>query len=324
MAEAEKWTVGRLLTWTTDFLRQHGADSPRIDAEVLLAHARGCSRIELYTVYNEDPGDETRATFRNLVKQRAAGTPVAYLVGYREFYSLPFKVTPDVLIPRPETEMLVVALLDKINEEQAKDARKDTPPADEATAATDDAGEPISSRPKRSHRAWQIADVGTGSGILAVCAAKHLPAAEVTAIDISPAALAIARENAERHGVADRIHFIESNVFAAVPTEAQFDFILSNPPYVRTSEMAELPREVAQHEPHLALEAGPEGTDVIAPLLEQSLQRLRPGGWLFCELSPMIAETVRSLAAQQSGWESIQIRPDTAGHLRMLAARRHL
>lgn len=322
MAEAEKWTVGRLLTWTTDFLRQHGADSPRIDAEVLLAHARGCSRIELYTVYNEDPGDETRATFRNLVKQRAAGTPVAYLVGYREFYSLPFKVTPDVLIPRPETEMLVVALLDKINEEQAKDTRQDAPTAGEEAVETSEASEPAAGRPKRSQRAWQIADVGTGSGILAVCAAKHLPAAEVTAVDISPGALAVARENAERHGVAGRINFVESNLFAAVPAEAQFDFILSNPPYVRTAEMAQLPREVAEHEPHSALEAGPEGTDVIAPLLEQSLQRLRPGGWLFCELSPMIAETVRALAQQQQGWESVNIHPDTAGLLRMLAARK--
>lgn len=322
MSEAEKWTVGRLLTWTTDFLRQHGADSPRIDAEVLLAHARGCSRIELYTVYNEDPGDEIRATFRNLVKQRAAGTPVAYLVGYREFYSLPFKVTPDVLIPRPETEMLVVALLDKINEEQAKDTRKDALPSGDDAAEASEAGEPAAGRPKRSQRAWQIADVGTGSGILAICAAKHLPAAEVTAVDISPGALSVARENAERHGVADRINFIESNLFAAVPADAQFDFILSNPPYVRTDEMAKLPREVGEHEPHTALEAGPEGTDVIAPLLEQSLQRLRPGGWLFCELSPMIAETVRGLAQQQPGWESVNILPDTAGLLRMLAARK--
>lgn len=322
MAEAEKWTVGRLLTWTTDFLRQHGADSPRIDAEVLLAHARGSSRIELYTVYNEDPGDEARATFRNLVKQRAAGTPVAYLVGYREFYSLPFKVTPDVLIPRPETEMLVVALLDRINEEQTKSQRKDAPSTSDEAATAEEGGDITSGKPKPSQRAWQIADVGTGSGALAVCAAKHLAAAEVTAVDISPGALAVARENAERHGVADRIQFIESNLFEAVPAEAQFDFILSNPPYVRSAEMAELPPEVGEHEPHMALEAGPEGTDVIAPLLEQSLARLRPGGWLFCELSPMIAETVRGLAQQQDGWEMVNIHPDTAGLLRMLAARK--
>ena len=322
MAEAEKWTVGRLLTWTTDFLRQHGADSPRIDAEVLLAHARGSSRIELYTVYNEEPTEEARTTFRNLVKQRAAGTPVAYLVGYREFYSLPFKVTPDVLIPRPETEMLVVALLDRINDEQAKSERPDAPPQGDEADDGSEAGALTSGRPKRSHRAWQIADVGTGSGILAICAAKHLAAAEVTAVDISPGALAVARENAERHGVADRIAFIESNLFAEVPPEAQFDFILSNPPYVRTAEMAKLPPEVGQHEPHTALEAGPEGTDVIVPLLGQSLARLRPGGWLFCELSPMIAENVRNLAQQQAGWELVNIHPDTAGLLRMLAARK--
>ena len=112
MSTAEAWTVGRLLQWTTDYLKQRGADSPRLDAEVLLAHALGCQRIELYTRFDEEPGEAARGEFRALVKRRAEGTPVAYLVGRREFYSLPFRVTPDVLIPRPETELLVVAVLD--------------------------------------------------------------------------------------------------------------------------------------------------------------------------------------------------------------------
>ncbi len=289
MAEEQTWTVGRLLNWTTDFLRQHGADSPRLDAEVLLAHARHCRRIDLYTVYDQEPDAEARAAFRALVKQRAAGTPVAYLVGEREFFSLPFRVTADVLIPRPETEMLVVALLDR--------AKKD-----------------------RS-RVWRIADVGTGSGILAVCAAKHLPAAQVTAIDLSPAALRVAAENAQHHGVADRIRFIQSNLFAEVP-QGEFDFILSNPPYVRTAEMAQLPTEVGKHEPHLALEAGPAGTEVIEPLLAQAADRLSLQGWLFCELSPMIAAQVEAIATSSGHWTNVQIVPDTAGLPRMLSARR--
>src|SRR4051812_19568123 len=169
----EPWTIGRLLSWTVDYLGRHGSENPRLDAEVLLAHARGCKLIELYTAYGEVATEETRTAFRELVKRRAEGTPVAYLVGHREFYSLDFEVNPDVLIPRPETESLVVALLDSMKQR----ATADTPLA--------------------------IADVGTGSGILAICAAKFIPTAEVTAIDISPAALAIAKRNAERHKVAD-------------------------------------------------------------------------------------------------------------------------
>src|SRR5262245_8633274 len=143
MSQSDPWTLGRLLLWTTDHLKQQGAESPRLDAELLLAYARGCQRIELYTAFNDVADDATRSTFRDLVRRRAAGEPVAYLVGKREFYSLSFRVTPDVLIPRPETELLVVRLLDLIR--QAAIAQP------------------------------SIADVGTGSGIIAICAAKHLP-----------------------------------------------------------------------------------------------------------------------------------------------------
>src|SRR5439155_10069688 len=148
---AEEWTILRLLTWTTDYLKSHGSDSPRLDAEVLLAHARDCERIMLYTAFDEVVADEIRANFRELVKRRGEGAPVAYLVGKREFYSLSFRVTPDVLIPRPETEFLVIRLLDRAD------------------------GLPVGTCPA-------IADVVTGSGIVAVCAAKSLPHSRVTAM----------------------------------------------------------------------------------------------------------------------------------------------
>src|SRR3982751_4332946 len=154
----EPWTIGRLLSWTVEYLGKHGAENPRLDAEVLLAEARGCKRIDLYTAYGEPASDEVRTAFRELVRRRAEGTPVAYLVGRREFYSLDFEVNTDVLIPRPETELLVVALLDHMKNRPANDST------------------------------IEIADVGTGSGILAVCAAKYVPNSRVTAIDISPAA----------------------------------------------------------------------------------------------------------------------------------------
>jgi release factor glutamine methyltransferase len=286
----EPWTVGRLLTWTVDYLGRHGADNPRLDAEVLLAHARGCKRIELYTAYGEVATEETRTAFRELVKRRAEGTPVAYLVGHREFYSLEFEVNPDVLIPRPETESLVVALLDSVKARTAADA-------------------PVT-----------IADVGTGSGILAICAAKFVPTAQVTAIDISPAALAVAKRNAERHKVADRITFIEANLLSSEPAEARIDYIVSNPPYVSNAEMQGLAGDVRDHEPELALRAGETGTDVIAPLIEQSAVRLKPGGSLFIEISPMIAPAVEDLLRQQPTLEAGTTIKDLAGHARIVQA----
>lgn len=288
----EPWTIGRLLAWTTNYLRQHGADNPRLDAEVLLADANRFRRIDLYASFDMEPDDEVRAAFRDMVRRRAEGTPVAYLVGHKEFYSLEFEVTPDVLIPRPETELLVVALLDDV---KAKENAL-------RNAAVD------------------IIDVGTGSGILAVCAAKHVPSAHVTAVDVSPTALAVARRNAEKHGLAERIEFIESRLFDSVPADARFDYVLSNPPYVKTTEMADLPVDVRDHEPHAALHAGEQGTEVIEPLVQQAAERLKPGGLLLVEVSPMIAESVEQIVR---ACPTLELRPtirDLAGHARVVQA----
>ena len=285
----EPWTIGRLLNWTVDYLKSHGADNPRLDAEVLLAHARGCKRIDLYAAFGEPAAEETRTAFRELVKRRAAGTPVAYLVGHREFYSLDFEVTPEVLIPRPETELLVVALLDHVKQAGAREG-------------------------------IEIADVGTGSGILAVCAAKYVAGSQVTAIDASSAALAVARRNAARHSVEERVAFVESDLFAALPQDARFDYILSNPPYITTAEMEELGKDVRDHEPHLALHAGEGGTDVIAPLIEQGAGRLKPGGLLLVEISPMLAENVEQLVRGNSALERHPTIRDLAGHPRVVQA----
>jgi release factor glutamine methyltransferase len=257
MPPSEPWTVGRLLGWTADYLKDHGSETARLDAEVLLAEALACRRIELYTRFDEQPGDDVKAAFRELVRRRAAGEPVAYLVGRREFYSLSFRVTPAVLIPRPETEHLVIALLDLAR------ARGDAGPC-------------------------SVADVGTGSGAIAVCVARHLPGCRVTAIDTSPAALDVARQNAADHGVADRIDFIRSDLFASVDGAATFDFIVSNPPYVADGEFDQLAEEVRRFEPRAALLAGPRGTEVIECLVPQAAERLRPGGHLLIEISPTI------------------------------------
>jgi release factor glutamine methyltransferase len=265
MSSAAPWTVGRLLQWTADFLKQRGADSPRLDAEILLAEALGCQRIQLYTAFEEVPGEEKRTAFRELVKQRAEGMPVAYLVGRREFYSLSFKVRPGVLIPRPETELIVVTVLDLVKQFAIP--------------------------------APSIGDVGTGSGILAVTLAKHLPGARVVATDTSKTALEVAAENGRQHGVADRIEFVECDLLSGVVAAATFDFVVSNPPYVSAAEYEKLPRDVKCYEPREALLAGAKGTEVIERLLPQAVARLRPGGHVLIEISPMIHGAVQELLA---------------------------
>ncbi len=291
MTATETWTVGRLLTWTTDYLRERGADSPRLDAEVLLAEARGCQRIELYTAFDQAATDEVRTAFRELVRRRAEGTPVAYLVGRREFYSLSLRVTPDVLIPRPETELLVVTLLDLVKVMPA-----------ERTFVT-------------------ALDVGTGSGCIPIAALKHAPRLKFTAVDVSPAALDVAAKNAAQHQVADRATFLESDLLSAVPP-GQFDFIVSNPPYVTTAEMASLPVDILKHEPHLALEGGASGTDIIARLIPQAAERLVPHGHLLMEISPMIEPAVRALLEADKRLERLPTIKDLSGHARVVHARR--
>jgi release factor glutamine methyltransferase len=289
MAETDEWTIGRLLEWTTDYLKQHGADSPRLDAEVLLASARGCSRIELYTSFREPADDTLRTQFRDLIRRRSEGAPVAYLVGHREFYSLDFKVTPDVLIPRPETELLVVTLLDYIKE-------------------------------RDGNAKVNIVDVGTGSGVLAACVAVHAPQVSITAVDISPAALAIATENFATHKVADRVNAVQGDLLSGFPPQPAFDFIVSNPPYVSEAEHAGLAPDVRDHEPKLALVSGPSGTEIIERLIAESAERLRPGGRLLIELSPLIHTQVLALFAADGRFGEVETIKDLARHPRVVTA----
>ena len=292
MSQTEAWTIGRLLQWTTGYLKERGAESPRLDAEVLLAQALSCQRIELYTAFDDVPPEVPRAAFRDLVRRRAEGTPVAYLVGRKEFYSLSFSVTPDVLVPRPETEFLVIRLLDLVAERT---------PAREGPA---------------------IADVGTGSGNIAVCAVKWLATCQVTALDICAKALAVAAANAAQHGVAERIEFLTSDLFAAVAPERRFDFVVSNPPYVSDGELGALTRDVRDYEPRSALVAGPRGTEVIERLIVQAGERLVSGGWLLTEISPQLDATVRQLIVDDGRFELGATVKDLAGLARVVQARR--
>ncbi|MGN6546739.1 MAG: N5-glutamine methyltransferase family protein [Aureliella sp.] len=339
MSTAEAWTVGRLLTWTADYLKKHGSTSPRLDAEVLLAEAKGCQRIELYTAFNEEPSEQIRAAFKEMVRRRAEGTPVAYLVGRKEFYSLPFEVNPDVLIPRPETEHLVVEAIDRAKQltgqspaqtaakraalEQSGDqpTQAETQPDESTEVVAGGSGEYAPpSRPTRSFAGLRVLDVGTGSGIVAISLAKSLPGAQITAVDISPAALALAARNVAKHEVGGQVKLVESDLLAALG-DSQFDLIVSNPPYISEAEYAELDPGVRKYEPRGALVAGPTGAETIERLLAQSAQHLKPGGWLLFELSPMIADKVVAMV-DRSLWTEPTVIKDLAGLARVVAVSR--
>ncbi len=286
----QPWTIQRLLVWTTDFFKQKGRDTPRLAAEVLLSEALGCRRIELYTRYEEVPVEPHLGRFRDWVKRHAAGEPVAYLVGQRDFYSQSFRVTSDVLIPRPETELLVVETLDALKQSNVP--------------------HPL------------VIDVGTGSGCIAISIATHAPQARLVAVDISPAALEIARENAATNQVSDRIKFLESDLLAAVPPDLVPEVIVSNPPYVGRSEVGTLAEDVRKYEPDLALFGGDQGDELTSRLIEQAAERLAPGGWLIFETSPMLATRCLERVQATGRFSTAVIKKDLARLDRAIVARK--
>ena len=282
------WTVKRILGWTIPHLKSHGSESARLDAEILLAHARGCPRIQLYTNYDQPLTDTQRATMRDLVKRRAAAEPVAYLVGHREFFGLDFRVTKDVLIPRPDTETLVVDAIETLKPQAAP----------------------------------RVLDIGTGSGCIAISLAVNCPNAEVTAIDLSQFALDIARENSEKHNVAGRIRWLHGDLFAPLTTVEQFDLIASNPPYIASAEIETLSADVRLHEPRSALDGGPDGLDVIRRLIADAPQHLVSQGKLLIEISGEQADAVTQLLAANGHYDNIAMLRDLAKQPRVVRAAR--
>jgi len=295
-AETGPWTVSRLLTWTRQFFERRGLESPRLCAEILLAHALGCARLQLYTQHELVPAADALEQFRAAVRAAADGRPIAYLTGRKEFFSLDFEVTPDVLIPRPETEVLVERTIDL--------ARK--------------SGGAVRS----------LLDLGTGSGCIAICLAKHLPDIAVCASDISEKSLAVARRNAARHGLAERIVFAAGDLFGCrrsrqdgAAAGAPFDVIVCNPPYVGTAADVPVQDGVRKYEPSAALFAGPDGLDVIRRLVAQAPTRLRAGGYLVLEMAFDQEPALRALLAQAC-WQEPTFYRDGAGHTRVVQARR--
>jgi len=281
------WTLGRLRDWTVQFLQEKGSEFPRLDAEVLLAHVLGCKRIDLYVRNEELATAEVRTKFKELIRKRIEGCPVAYLVGRKEFFSLELEVGPAVLIPRPDTETVVAACL-----EFAK---------------------PLS--------APTLVDVGTGSGAIAIAVAKNHPGALLTAVDLSATALALAQRNAAKHGVAVRTRFLQGDLLTPLTAEERFDFVLSNPPYIASEDWERLPISVRHYEPKLALDGGPGGYQVITRLLHTAGAHLNPGGHLLIEIGAPQEQNVRRLIENTPGFTLDPTIRDYSRHPRVLHAR---
>jgi release factor glutamine methyltransferase len=286
MTTMEVWTIRRLLEWTTQYFASKGFEAARLEAEILLAHSLGCQRTQLYVQLDLEPTEAQRTAFRSLVKKRAERCPVAYLVGKRDFYLLTFEVTPAVLIPRPETEQLVLEALAILK--------------------------PLT--------APRVLDIGTGSGCIAISLAHQQPKADVTAIDISADALAVAQRNAEKHQVASRMRFLQGNLMAPLDANERFDLIVSNPPYIAESEYAELDADVRDFEPKLALVSGQNGLEVYQQLIPAAKRFLKPGGALLLEIGYQQDQTVAELLTQ-SGFQSVKLFRDFQRHPRVLLGR---
>jgi release factor glutamine methyltransferase len=270
--------------------------SPRMDAELLLMFALDCDRAYLYAHAERELTAGEQKRYDDAMDERARGVPAQYITGHQEFWGMDLIVSRAVLIPRPETEHVVeaVLLLARENELGAQ-ARMSSP----------------------SVHSIRIADVGTGSSSIALALAKELPGAEIHATDISEAALEVARANAARHGLEDRVKFHATNLLEGLPSD--FDFIVSNPPYVGESEADQVQLEVRKFEPRNAVFAGPTGTEVISQLLPQAWEKLRSGGWLVMEISGTIAEETKRLLR---GWDQVRILQDLQGIARVVQARK--
>ena len=284
----ESWTVLKLLQWTTEYFQRNNVSEPRTSAEVLLAHVLAEDRLFLYLNYDRPMETSELAAYRACIKRRLGGEPNQYITGLQEFWSLPLRVSPDVLIPRPETEVLVEAVLEFL---------------DKADPNVD------------------ILDLGTGSGAIAIALARELPAARILAADISMAALHLAQENAKSNQVDERIFFVRGDMFGAIPGGSQkFKVVVTNPPYISHDEMSELPREIRDFEPHHALEGGPDGLTAIRHIIAEVPTILSQAGALIMEMGADQAESVSALVTDSQHYESYRIIKDYSGLDRVLVA----
>jgi release factor glutamine methyltransferase len=288
------WTILDLLNWTADYFRRAGIHNARLNAEVLLGHVLGMERIMLYARFEQPVDEARREQFRELVRRRANREPLQYLTGRCDFYGRDFEVSPAVMVPRQETELLVDACLQRL--------------------------------PAEGERA---ADICTGSGVVAVTLAAERPALLCCATDSSADALEVAGRNAERHGVADRVTFAQGDLAEPIrgwlpPEGPGLDLMASNPPYVCTERIESLMPEVRDHEPRAALDGGPDGLDVVRRLVPQAAELVAPGGWFALELGEGQADAVAGLLAATGAFDmqTLETATDAGGCERVLSVRR--
>jgi release factor glutamine methyltransferase len=283
MTSQETWTTLKVLAWTKEYLSAKGIENARLEAEWLLCAATGLDRVGLYLNFDKPLNDDELASFRALIARRARREPLQHILGTQEFYGLEFEVSPDVLIPRHDTETLVA--------------------------------EALARRPE----ARSVLDIGTGSGCIAVALARHLHDAAVTAIDISPAALEVAHRNAGRNGVA--IEFLAGSLLEPVAGR-RFDLIVSNPPYIPTTDIDGLEPEVRDFDPRGALDGGADGLDVYRALIPAAREHLNPAGWLLVEVGIGQAPAVVELFRKSADYAPPVTACDPGGVERVVSARR--
>lgn len=278
------WTIGSILKWTEQYFQDKGVESPRLDAEVLLSHVLHKERIYLYVHFDEPLEAEELSSYKALIKKRIARIPVAYILGHKEFMGLDFIVTPAVLIPRPDTEILVEAVIERLKEKKSA----------------------------------AFVDIGTGSGAIALSILANLPDVVGNAVDISPSALAVAKQNAVALNIAERVQFYCGDLYEPV-ADKKFDAIISNPPYIPDSDIAGLMPEV-QKEPHGALAGGSDGLDFYRRLLREGADLLNPNGFMAFEVGIYQAKQVEMLAREMKEIGATQILKDYAGIERVVIA----
>jgi release factor glutamine methyltransferase len=284
--------ISDLLAKSTAFLKKKGSSSPRLDAELLVGEVLGLSRIELYTNYDLPLNADEVDRYRELIRRRAEGEPVAYILGRAYFRNLLLKIDRSVLVPRPETEHVVEEALAFLME-----------------------GDGLKGAPR-------VLEIGTGSGAIAISLAAGFPDAEITAIDASASALLVAEENACRAGISNKIKFMKSDLFDALDPTDTFDLIVSNPPYISDEEWLELPRDIREFEPHEALYGGPDGLEFYRRLAVEAPQFLRPQGCLILEIGYRQGQAVKELLERTEIFDKVEIKQDYAGHDRVVMARR--